>query len=245
MSAAVNIAHIQLLYTLSAPSLGKEHANRNRSMYNHLSINCYSPSTSPERRSGDRVAGDGGIRVEQDTGVSGLVQVHTEGAPRWNLGARAGDLNVDAERVRLGAVGRSRAVGSDGLVAEDVRASLERLGHGDGPRIVVVDHLLRCPFLRAVVDSGLVNLGPEELGLVDGRWRAAVGRDVGQHGTQAVGPCCPLELDGAAGADGSSDAAWGRVYVAVDVLCSEFVGLYEAEVGGFLVPVNVSASLEA
>lgn len=74
-------------------------------------------------------------------------------------------------------------MGSDGLVAEDVRAGLERLGHGDGPRVVVVDHLLRCPDLGAIVDAGLVDFGPEELGLVDGRGRAAVGRDVGQHWT--------------------------------------------------------------
>lgn len=119
-------------------------------------------------------------------------------------------------------------MGGDGLVAEDVGAGLERLGHGDGPRVVVVDHLLRGPDLRVVVDAGLVDLCPQELGLVDGRGRAAVGRDVGQHGAQPVGPRRPLEFDGAARADGAGDAAWGRVLVAVDVLCSEVVGLYEA-----------------
>lgn len=118
-------------------------------------------------------------------------------------------------------------MGSDGLVAEDVCASLERLGHGNGPRVVVVDHLLRSPFLGAVVDASLVDLGPEELGLVDGGGGAAVGRDVGEHGAKAVGPGGPLEFDSAAGADSTSDAPWGRVYVAVDVLCSEVVGLYE------------------
>lgn len=127
-------------------------------------------------------------------------------------------------------------MGGDGFVAEDVGAGLEGLGHGDGPRVVVVDHLLRGPDLRVIVDAGLVDLGPEELGLVDGRGRAAVGRDVGQHGAQPVGPRRPLELDGAARADGAGDAAWGRVLVAVDVLCSEVVGLYEAKIGSLLVP---------
>lgn len=59
-----------------------------------------------------------------------------------------------------------------------------------------------------------------------------------------MGPRGPLELDSTAGAHGASDAAWSRVYVAVDVLCSEVVGLYEAEVKSFLVPGVVSASLE-
>lgn len=136
-------------------------------------------------------------------------------------------------------------MGGDGLVAEDVGAGLERLGHSDGPRVVGVDHVLRGPLLGAIVDPGLVDLGPEQLGLVDGGGRAAVGRDVCEHGAQAVGPRGPLELDGAAGADGAGDAAWGRVNVAVDVLCSEVVGLYEAEVGSFLVPWIVSTSLEA
>lgn len=136
-------------------------------------------------------------------------------------------------------------MGGDGLVAEDVGAGLERLGHGDGPGVVVVDHLLRGPDLRVVVDAGLVDLGPEELGLVDGRRGAAVGRDVGQHGAQPVRPRRPLELDSAACADGAGDAAWGRVLVAVDVLCSEAVGLYEAEVGGLLVPGILLASLKS
>lgn len=135
-------------------------------------------------------------------------------------------------------------MGGDGLVAEDVRAGLESLGHGDGPRVVVVNHLLRGPDLGVVVDASLVDLGPEELGLVDGRGRAAIGRDVGQHGAQAVGPRRPLELDSAARADCSGNAAWGGVYVAVDILRSEVVGLYEAEVGSFLIPRIVSVSLQ-
>ena len=129
-------------------------------------------------------------------------------------------------------------------MAEDVTAGLERLRHGDGPRVVVVDHILRSPDLSVVVDAGLVDLGPEELGLVDGGGRATVGRYVGEHGAQAMGPGGPLELDSAAGADGASDAAWGRVLVAVDVLCSEAVGLYKTEVKRFLVPRIVSASLQ-
>jgi hypothetical protein len=134
----------------------------NSSMYNAFSVGLHYnlPSTRPERRAGDLVAGDGGVRVEQDTRVGGLVQVHAEGAPRWNPGARAGDLDVDAERVRLRAVGRPCAMESDGLVAEDVGSRLERLGHGDGPGVVLVDHLLRGPDLGVVVDAGLVDLGP-------------------------------------------------------------------------------------
>lgn len=43
--------------------------------------------TSPELRPRDCVASDGGVRVEQNTGVSSLVQVHAEGAPRRNSSA--------------------------------------------------------------------------------------------------------------------------------------------------------------
>lgn len=135
-------------------------------------------------------------------------------------------------------------MGGDGLVAEDVRAGLESLGHGDGPRVVVVNHLLRSPDLGVVVDAGLVDLGPQQLGLVDGRGRTAVGRDVGQHGAQPMRPRRPLKLDCAARADCSGNAAWGGVYVAVDILCSEVVGLHEAEVGSFLIPGIMSVSLQ-
>ena len=99
-------------------------------------------STGPGLRTGDGVAGDvTTVDVVLDAGISGLVKGSASNAVSavgtGVGGARAGDLNVDALGVGLGAVLLAGGVESDDLVAEDVVARSERLGDGEGPLVAV------------------------------------------------------------------------------------------------------------
>lgn len=99
-------------------------------------------STGPGLGARNGVAGDvATVDVVLDALVSSLVKggagnaVSAVGAGVG--GARAGDFNVDTLGVGLGAVLLASGVEGDDLVAEDVVASGERLGNGEGPRVVV------------------------------------------------------------------------------------------------------------
>lgn len=99
-------------------------------------------STGPGLGAGDGVAGDvTTVDVVLDASVSSLVKgsssnaVSTVGAGVG--GAGAGDLNVDALGVGLGAVLLAGGVEGDDLVAEDVVAGCERLRDGEGPLVAV------------------------------------------------------------------------------------------------------------
>lgn len=111
------------------------------------------PLTSEQRWAGHGIAGDGGVRVEVDTRVGVLVQRRAEGACGVG-GARAGDLDIEALWVVLRAVERASAVQGDDLVAEDIVAGGQRLGHRGGPLAALVDQGLGRPLLGAVVDYG-------------------------------------------------------------------------------------------
>ena len=99
-------------------------------------------STSPGLRARDGVARDvTTVDVVLDTSIGGLVEggagnaVSAVGAGVG--GAGASDLNVDTLGVGLGAVLLAGGVEGDDLVAEDVVASGQRLGDGEGPRVVI------------------------------------------------------------------------------------------------------------
>lgn len=84
----------------------------------------------------------------------------------------------------------------DDLVAEDVRARGEAVGHGDGPGVVVGDQVCGSPRLGVQVDTGLVNLDPLQGGLVDGGAGIVGGATVGnvcQDGSDVgLGPSGPV-----------------------------------------------------
>lgn len=122
-------------------------------MYKNPKSPPTSPLTSPQRRAGHGVVGDGGVRVEVNTGVGILVQRRAGGAC-WVGRARARDLDVEALGVVLRAVERAGAVQGDDLVAEDVVARGQRLGNRGGPLAALVDEGLGRPLLGAVVDYG-------------------------------------------------------------------------------------------
>jgi hypothetical protein len=97
-----------------------------------------------QRGSGDRVAGEGLVKVEKDTGVVGTVKGgggRTAGAGA----ATAGDLNVDALGVELGAVGVVGRVEGDDLVAENVLARGDGAGNLNVPRVAVGNELVGGP----------------------------------------------------------------------------------------------------
>jgi hypothetical protein len=99
-------------------------------------------STGPGLGARDGVAGDvTTVDVVLDASIGGLVEGGTGNAVSavgaGVGGARAGDLNVDALGVGLGAVLLAGGVEGDDLVAEDVVAGGERLGDGEGPLVAV------------------------------------------------------------------------------------------------------------
>ena len=168
-----------------------------------------------QSRAGDLVGGVvAAVDVVLDAGVGGGVQGGSQDTLRL-VGTSAGDLDVEALGVVLGAVLGAGAVQGDGLVAEDVVSGGEAGRHGHGPGVVVGDHLVGGP---AVGEASLVNLDPLEGALVGvGAVGSALG-DVGQHGTDvAFGPLGPLEVDLAAGLDGGGGLGGLCVLVADDV----------------------------
>jgi len=99
-------------------------------------------STGPGLGARDGVAGDvTTVDVVLDALIGGLIKggaSHAVGAVGAGVGgARAGDLDVDTLGVGLGAVLLAGGVEGDDLVTEDVVASGERVGDGEGPRVVI------------------------------------------------------------------------------------------------------------
>lgn len=131
---------------------------------------------------GDGVAGEAGVQVEEDTGVSLGVERGTQRSV-GQVGAGAGDLEVDAHGVVLGTVRVLGAVEGDDLVTQDVVTSLEGGGDGDVVGVVVGDQLVRGPGARvgARDETGGVDLDPLEGGLVNSGWVIS-GRNVGDDG---------------------------------------------------------------
>lgn len=131
---------------------------------------------------GNGVGGEVGVEVEEDTGVGLGVESGTEGSV-GQVGAGAGDLEVDTHGVVLGTVRVLGAVEGDDLVTQDVVASLEGGGDGNVIGVVVGDQGVRGPdsWVRARDKTGGVDLDPLEGGLVNGGWVIS-GRNVGDDG---------------------------------------------------------------
>lgn len=138
---------------------------------------------------GHGVGVEGGVQVEEDTGVGLGVQGGAQGAG-GQLGAGAGDLEVHAHGVVLGTVRVLGAVERDDLVAQDVVAGLERGGDGDVVGEVVGDQVVGRPDSRvgAGDETRCVNLDPLEGGLVNGGWVVS-GRNVGDHWAVVLRMC--------------------------------------------------------
>ena len=119
--------------------------------------------------------------------------------------------------VGLGAVGGSSSVKRDDLMTEDVLAGSKRLRNGDGPGVVLADHLDGSPL--AVLVAVSIDLGPLEGGLVNGGDVAVVRSNVCDDGTDVgLGPGGPLDVDGSSSSDLGDLSTGGGVLVAGDLV---------------------------
>lgn len=129
----------------------------------------------------------------------------------------------------------------DDLVTEDVLASGKSLGHGNGPCVVLANHLDGSPLATLVAVS--INLSPLEIGFGNGGDIAGVGSNVGDDGTHVrLRPGGPVELDGTTSSNlGQSidRAISASSLVADDVGCVERIWGNEAVVEVLSIPANV------
>jgi hypothetical protein len=150
-------------------------------------------------------------------------------------------LDVQALGVVLGTVGGASTMESDDLVAEDVLASGKGLRDGNGPSVVLTDHLDGRPLAISVTIS--LDLGPLEGGLVNSGDITGVGSNVGDDGTHVgLGPGAPVELNCATGSDlghGVAGELGGASLVADDIGLTEGVGLNKAVVEVLSIPTDV------
>lgn len=118
----------------------------------------------PHGRAGDGVAAEGGVEVEEDSGVARGVELGGGDASGKSLGPAAADLDVQALRVALGAVRAAGAVEGDDLVPEDVVARGEAGGELHVRGEVLGDHGIRHPASRVAAGyvGGLGDLGERE-----------------------------------------------------------------------------------
>lgn len=106
-------------------SLPQPHAN---SIYKNQSFTNYFPFlTSPDIGAGSGVGQGSLVDVDEDAGVAGLVRAGELDAGGGSRAA-AGDLDLEAGHVELGATLAARAVQSKGLGADEVVASSQSLG---------------------------------------------------------------------------------------------------------------------
>lgn len=78
-------------------------------------------SASPQRRSRHSIISHSNIRIKQNPRIRLLIQTNPQ-RPSRILRPRARDINIDAERIVLGAIERAGAVAGDDFVAEYVVA---------------------------------------------------------------------------------------------------------------------------
>ena len=169
------------------------------------------------------------VDTKQNARVGGLVQLRPRHSAR-QVTAGTFDLEVEALRVRLGAVGGTSAVEGDDFVTQHVVARLQVGGDLDEPAVAVVDEGVGGP--DAVVIAGAVDLEEAQGGLVDGLAVAVAGGEVVDHGALVgVGPDgIPFERDLVAGFDGGVAAGRSGGAVADDVRGAEGLGGDEAVV---------------
>lgn len=106
---------------------------------------------SPQRRSRNRIAGVASVKVEHDAGVIHLVQARSGNTIRGGDGSATTDLNVQALRIELSAIGVLRAVKSNDLMADDVVTGLQVTRDGGRGGEVVLDEVVGYPGVAADV----------------------------------------------------------------------------------------------
>lgn len=166
------------------------------------------------------------IDIDQDARVRGRIELLARRRARRLGGPAARDLQIDALRIVLGAVGAAGGMQGDELVADDVAPRGEGRGDGEGPGVVIGDELLGRPAAGAPrgEEAGLVDFEELERGLVvgDARARAVAVGHVGEDGAEVgAGPRRPEQFDLLAGGHG-------------DVECARCGGVVADDVGGLV-----------
>lgn len=181
---------------------------------------------------GDIVRGELLVEVEKDTGVGGSVELG-EVATVEGLGAASSDLEVDALRVSLGAVGLAGGVEANDLVAENVVTSLEVLGDGELPGEAITDEVVGGPVTGVTtrLQTLLSDLGPLESALVDaGEVAADWGEVLSDGAVVGIGPGVPLQGDNITGGNGDGVCDGLGALVADDIGSAEGIRSNEAVV---------------
>jgi hypothetical protein len=125
-----------------------------------------------------------GEQVEQDTRIRRLIKAGRGHTAAQLRGPTPRDLDIDALRVRLGAVSLARGVQRNDLVAQDVVAGCE-VGNRQVPGEVVLDEVVGDPGAGVVAGfpGAALDLGPAEGGgVADAAEVPGDGRDVFLHG---------------------------------------------------------------
>lgn len=151
----------------------------------------------------DGVGVEGGVEVEVDALVVRGVQGGSQGALGL-LGAAAGDLEIDALGVVLGAVGVPGRVEGDDLVAQDVVSGLQVGRDLDLVAEVVAEDLVGGPgaWGGAGDEALLLDLDELERGLVHGGRVVRRCKVVNNRAVVRLGPGVPGSSDRAASSDG-------------------------------------------
>ncbi|GJC98596.1 hypothetical protein ColKHC_07422 [Colletotrichum higginsianum] len=171
---------------------------------------------------------------DEDTGVGRGVEGSTLGTG-GELRAGAGNLDVEALGVVLGAVLLAGGVESNDLVAPDVLAGLQGGGDGDLPGEVLGDELVGSP--AAAGETSLLDLEELERGLVDGgAVVTARGEVVDDGALVGLGPGVPEDLELVTGGNLGGQGSVLGVAVADDVGTSVGRGGDETVVGGAVGP---------
>ena len=164
-------------------------------------------STLPHRRPRDSITlQHRPINTNRNSLIRCLVQVLRFDTSRLSS-ALARDLEIDAVGVVLGAVGLVCTVQSDDFVAEDVGASDDGRGDGDGPGVVVCDEGVGGPSARRAGTADEARLSDLEEAERSRCVRSTVAADlrkvVNDGAVVAVGPGVPRQLESVASLDGN------------------------------------------
>lgn len=129
-------------------------------------------------------------------------------------------------------------------MTQNIVSRCNGLGDGNSPAVVVGNQLVRCPcaWFSSVADqSTFIDLDEFQISFGDVRAVAVAIGKVGDNGAvMAVGPCSPLELDGATSGNWSRECSRGGTLMADNIGVGILGAVNEAEIGCSSCPANNS-----
>lgn len=206
-----------------------------------------SRGTRDQSRSGDGVAVEGSVDVEENAIIVGSIQLSAQGA-LGRLGATTSDAKAEALGVVLSTVLLAGRVKSNDLVAEDVVTRGNALRDLDHPSDTIVQELVGTIGAgggRAINETDLANLEEFEGGLVDRGTTGitAAGEVVDDGAVVRIGPGVPLDVDGVTSSNLGEALGVLAALVADDVGVGEGVRGNEAKISGLGAPADDNGSV--